>query len=612
MRNKKGRKALSLLKALFFLLFFGFLFLSFPFSYLKAQEEGLKKFKGKVFLPHQGFTSSLCEDCHRYLADYKGDIADFCLFCHNGSFGKPVSGTFNGAYLHYGRNCLACHSPHLIAEKSPGLLKAKGRGGEDFCFACHLNQTTQTTTFFKSFFNQGVHNLPSRSKSGLSCLNCHASHSSNSPQMEGFQGEGESSGEKLCFNCHQKQEEEFTFTSHHSVVSKEAGLECVSCHNPHFSRKKSLSNPRNTFLFLSDENDFCLACHNDNPPQKVSTSSSLVPYSIQFPSVQAPFFSGWNKTAFPSSAHGKKGVGCQTCHLSHGSRNLSLLGFKGKDSGFEEEKLCLSCHPLETPLVSAENDFEKSSHHPVEKANLHRPNEDMTGLAYDPESSRRHSECYDCHDPHQATAENPLAGVGGVDFKGTVKKPIEKTYELCFKCHSGYTLLPPEAEDLRQSFDPLNTSYHPVLAVGKNSINSSAFNPPLSSQSRIDCLDCHGSDSGSRSVHGSKYPPLLRLPAEKEKPDGEKNLCFKCHKYSAYKNPSSFTRFPYHSQHSQKFACLTCHLSHGSLKTGLLRTDFVLNKKTYKLKFSLEGNKGSCEISPSGSCHGEKTYERGY
>lgn len=609
--RKAKKEALTALRPVVYLFVLAIFFLGFSFALLEAQEASLQ-FGRKVFLPHRNFNASLCEDCHRYLANYEGEIAGFCLFCHDGTFGQPVSDTFKGEYLHYGRNCLACHSPHLIAEKSPGLLKAKGKTGEDFCFACHFNQTTQTVAFFKSRFNQGVHALPSKSKSRLSCLNCHLPHSSNSPKMEGFQGEDGFEEEKLCFNCHQKQEDEFSSASHHSVANKEVGLECVSCHNPHFTRRNSLSNPDNTFVSLENRTGFCLTCHDGNPPRRVSTSSSLVPYSIYFPSVQAPFFGGWDKSAFPDSAHALSKVTCSSCHLPHGSDNLSLLGFEGKDRNYDEEKLCLACHSAGKSSSSVGDDFKKPSRHPVEKANLHRADEDMTGLAYDPENSKRHAECYDCHDPHQATAENPLNGIGGVDLRGRIKKPVENVYELCFKCHTGYTFLPPEAEDLRQSFNPLNPSYHPVIKGGKNSISPSAFNAPYNSKSKICCLDCHGSDSGNKSVHGSNYSPILQKPAEKEKPDDEESLCFKCHKYSVYTSSSPFTRFPNHFQHAKRFACLICHQAHGSVEPALIRKRFVLKDKTYKLEFSLNEKSGSCQVSPAGPCHDQKTYERAY
>ncbi len=589
---------------LFILFFFFFLIIFKSFSNSNAKE--------KLFIPHRGFTSSLCEDCHRYLADYKGEIADFCFFCHNGSFGQPVSGTFAGSHLHYEKNCLACHSPHLVAGKSPGLLKSKGKTGEDFCFACHYNQTTQTLTFFKNQFNAGVHNFPSPGKSRLSCTNCHLPHSSNSAKMEGFQGQDGFSGEKLCFACHQKIENQFSQVSHHSLANKEIGLECVSCHNPHFTSTGSLSNPENTFLTLGNKTKFCLVCHDSEPPQKAADNSTLVPYSITFPQVKGPFFGGWDKSAFSKSSHGEKNISCLTCHLPHGSTNFSLLGLNGKDRGFEEEKICLSCHFYETTSQSKINDFKKASRHPIEKDNLHRSNEDMMGLAFDPQNSKRHAECYDCHNPHQATAGDPLAGVKGVDLKGNVKNSIAASYELCFKCHTSYTLLSPGTEDLRQSLNPLNPSYHPIVEVGKNSINKNAFNLPYNSESKIDCLDCHGSDTGSRAVHGSKYSPILQRPVEKEEPDSEKSLCFKCHKFTVYKSPSSLTRFPNHSQHSQKFACLICHQAHGSVKPALLQRVFVFNNKSYKLDFFLEKGKGSCQITPAGPCHDQKTYERSY
>ena len=83
-------------------------------------------------------------------------------------------------------------------------------------------------------------------------------------------------------------------------------------------------------------------------------------------------------------------------------------------------------------------------------------------------------------------------------------------YQLCFKCHSGSTVLPSNAGftpslyalDKAIEFNPANASYHPIEAAGTNQTpqmaaslaGSSPFKQwNFSTTSTIRCLDCHAS-----------------------------------------------------------------------------------------------------------------------
>jgi len=158
--------------------------------------------------------------------------------------------------------------------------------------------------------------------------------------------------------------------------------------------------------------------------------------------------------------------------------------------------------------------------------------------------SNRHSECADCHNSHQATAtaardsaqnadgwdaSRRLAGVSGVsvvngaaDSAPTYKflsgadtnvvpaNAVTREYQLCFKCHSGFTTLTSNAGltpskfalDKGVEFNPANTSFHPVEAPGKNATDKMAASLAGTSPykmwnftigSTIRCLNCHAS-----------------------------------------------------------------------------------------------------------------------
>ncbi len=583
-------------------------------------------------------TSNLCESCHRILSQFPGEKANFCLFCHDGTTpGANVLEDFDPLKkksIHLNKDkkldCGLCHSPHVNRSSNPKLLKSRGmtQSGEGICLDCHIQESTSTMGRLpQNNFLNSAHFIrtPSSTNSKISCLQCHNPHGSTNPFLISFKGEDESHKEEnLCFSCHKKEEKEFSYASHHPVSSKKTGLECVSCHNPHSVQSeegKEVSDPQNTQKFSLTTSEFCLKCHSGNAPQVTITTSVFIPYSINFRSNYGPFFNGWNKEDFLSSSHFKAGFSCFTCHHPHGSRNLNLTSFKGDNSfSYSEEKLCLTCHCQGGGAKDVEREFKKRFSHPIERSFLHRDGEDFADLAYFPVNSMRHAECVDCHDPHLASntsggsvIQGVLKGVGGVNSSLQVVNPITKDYELCFKCHSNYTILPPGQSDLSKAFSLLNPSYHPLEGRGKNKgIKEEAFISPWDENSLVSCLNCHGSEDGSKGVHGSNYSYILKMPYQEKFPNHQREICFLCHRYEVYKEPSPYTRFSSHYIHTSKFSCRACHESHGSKHPYLITDKFSIDGKTYFIDFSLTKRGGSCGISPDSGCHKKKEYEKQY
>jgi len=188
---------------------------------------------------------------------------------------------------------------------------------------------------------------------------------------------------------------------------------------------------------------------------------------------------------------------------------------------------------------------------------------------------RRHASCNDCHDPHSAMATpSPLGSYFGAGTQANVSgvrafytgvpaggtptyvflSAVVKEYELCFKCHSGYSwgtqTLPKfnwtrgrywmagdsasdvivQETDTAKELNPNNASYHPVVAKGKrpgserygwagNRTFNQTFVPGRNANSVIKCSDCHGSDSTTvKGPHGSNYKYILKRPAPSTEP----------------------------------------------------------------------------------------------
>ena len=169
----------------------------------------------------------------------------------------------------------------------------------------------------------------------------------------------------------------------------------------------------------------------------------------------------------------------------------------------------------------------------------------------------RHNECGDCHNAHEATgtastqatpgspwtAPGQLKGISGASvaydpagiapptytFLDGTTAPITLEYQLCFKCHSGATTLPAKtdvnhpsrwAEDKGAEFNPLNKSFHPIEAAGKNAstamANSLAGSSPyklwnFTVGGTVRCVNCHGDPrkvvAGAPPAAGSDLAP---------------------------------------------------------------------------------------------------------
>ncbi len=304
---------------------------------------------------------------------------------------------------------------------------------------------------------------------------------------------------------------------------------------------------------------------------------------------------------------------CAACHSGHQAQGPQLLRL-----ALPQSNLCFSCHAgtgalsdvkaqYVDPAVPA-NDATTSSYysHPATTLSDHttdRQNE--FGGRLD-----RHAACADCHQPHLAdpsaptqtsagwTASGPIRGASGVavvngsagsspTYTWTPTSTLE--YQLCFKCHSGFTQLPaqdpahPSRWELDKSVElnPSNASYHPIEAPGTNATAAMATSLSgtspfklwtFSTGSVIRCVSCHGdaslatpasppSDAAQLAPHAGPNRGLLMAPYRDRtlKPQGQDYtaadfaLCYQCHAESPMVDLSgdanSATNFNYHGVH---------------------------------------------------------------
>lgn len=228
----------------------------------------------------------------------------------------------------------------------------------------------------------------------------------------------------------------------------------------------------------------------------------------------------------------------------------------------------------------------------------------------------RHAECGDCHDSHRAdgtaatisaagwTASGATAGISGVAVSNRAAgsaptygawtsaadaHPVALEYELCLKCHSGFTRLRPRdlaapstwALDKGIELNPSNASTHPVEGAGSNGTAAMAASLTGSSPSKqwnflvgetVRCVNCHADPAtfdrvsppaagGDLSPHVSSNRGILFQPYRDRllKSSGgsydaaDFALCYVCHAEAPFRDVTGTARtdtnFQFHGLH---------------------------------------------------------------
>jgi predicted CXXCH cytochrome family protein len=337
-------------------------------------------------------------------------------------------------------------------------------------------------------------------------------------------------------------------------------LQCTTCHDPH-------SATYGKFLTMSnDESMMCRTCHlvSGWPASSHATSSATI--------------AGASKDKWTNLAAGTvRQAACEACHRPHtaGGRQR-LLRHEA------EEDNCLNCHDGSVAAKNIAAELDRLSRHNVrEFTGIHDPKED-------PSIMRRHVECADCHNSHQARAghtatppflQPPMTGATGATGAGDIVKPAIYEYQVCYKCHGGRgTVRAPLVDrvlintNVAEEFSPANYSFHPIETQGKNSSVPSLL-LPWRTTSLMYCTDCHSSSAtgGPRGPHGSAYTPLLvrnyaTADLTTESPAAY-DLCYGCHNRSAIISETG--PFKYHKKHvsEKRTPCSACHDPHGISST---------------------------------------------
>ncbi len=362
---------------------------------------------------------------------------------------------------------------------------------------------------------------------------------------------------------------------------------------------------------------------------------------------------------------------CAGCHRGHRASGIELR------SRWPEERVCFDCHTAGgigtnvEPAFTAYNNTGTGYYlHDVYLTSGTHHSWEMEGDQFG--GVNRHVECEDCHEPHEATrgytapprvpyemksasGVDPVWTVAGAptDFEWLIS--AEREFQICFKCHSSYTILAayrpdgwngassvanglykldneagrqsPDYRDLAVEFNPNNASFHPVITQGRNlAIPPGSFVNGWTVSSLVYCSDCHTNASAATQGDGPHGSPLLHLldgsqnytTVDNDSAPSSGEICFKCHDYTTYAGEGQARNTLFrdgddnlHATHTREEStpCYVCHDTHGSEQLHLINFDTsVVNisgvNRDSKNAWEFDGTSGTCFLSCHQQGHG--------
>ncbi|HEY3311605.1 MAG TPA: S8 family serine peptidase [Anaerolineales bacterium] len=595
-----------------------------------------------------GTANKLCATCHANAANQ-----GFPITLHTGGAGHG-NGTINYTAL----NCTQCH-PHSL-DSSPSTRD----GFQTTCRACHSQQLTRTSS--PGTRRQIVSN-PITSVNGGDFKR--TSHHINDALSDAD-----------CLKCHEMS------------LHKQGRVRLKNADSPAtvYQLDYTFTPGAPTQADADSYEAFCASCHDSN-----GAAGNLTPFSD---GKIAPSVTGLWASARHNLTVGTFLGSCMNCHDNgHGSNKLKLLApwnfiaSTSPDAMQQEEKFCFNCHTT-TPGRSVSAAFSTWTNtatrffaHDVSVDKGLDHGKEVFGSAFG--GTNRHIECGDCHESHKDAYPNTATapaiklsqrGASGVEptYSGSGAPgtysflgQAANEYQVCFKCHSSYTTLPSytpdgwgctanpctrnfvvdglrkltrtangqvqDTRDLAKAFNPNNASFHPLLAVGKNTaMFAGSFMPGWGVNSRVYCSDCHTNATPATGGTGPHGSPMLHVldgsttgdtnystqsfgtntrNVEPTVPNTE--ICFKCHQYSVYVSGSSSTNTYFrngsqnlHYEHmlNGRFTattCYTCHNTHGGNNLSLVNFEasvaVPLGGRTSETAWARTATQGTCYVS----CH---------
>ena len=453
-----------------------------------------------LVLQHDQSRSVGCDDCHALSRGYfySDDQAQeaMCRTCHNPTGVAAAMSDVAKHTIHEGNSttdCTSCHAPHgphttedphPEGQTAQNLKLIRGNTGRYFsratepalfqldpdhfafdednspwtgiCQSCH----TQTDHHTNDGSADHEHHI------GTNCTACHR-HENGFVASDG-----------LCTGCHGEQQGlrrqivgaggDFGRLSSHVSGAVDDG-DCVICHEmgKHQYGVVRLKDLDNGGLWTGGRDEWCLTCHDGDPPADVVFTSERG--------------SGYDKSSFLGSSHNQHmgSNGCSHCHHVHGSWHRSLLkdtnimsDYNHMDPGGGDYALCWKCHDM-AGILSGDNAFDR--YH-----GMH---------VYGTDSS-----CFTCHDVHApADANEP----GLINFEHAVQQGYDLSYVEGYDANTAFVF----TDDLGYCYVACHSTPHEPEAYIPQAGPAPSCLPchmpngkPVHDLQSSYCSDCHWDD----------------------------------------------------------------------------------------------------------------------
>jgi hypothetical protein len=344
---------------------------------------------------------------------------------------------------------------HSFADDNEDTLSVPG--GQAFDGACEVCHT-------QADHHRNTGDPDPHHAIGRTCTDCHAHDT-------GFAPTGGS-----CTECHATVQDdgdnnpvggrravvgEFALPSHHISDANLQDSDCEVCHDQSTHQLDQVrlfevdggtsillaGDPMSNSVEAAKLTAFCVACHDAD-----GAGGDTAPFSggAVRPEIDV--------TAWSAGSHLGGSIGCFGdgssfgCHASgHGSEKRKLLSTYDvapvpPANAEEEEGFCFNCHDADGPATS---DVHALFANPINWTNedvgdLSNWNlNDRHDVQYEAQLvSGAKIECTDCHDPHAASATNPLKADpdpsdGRLPGSGAIEAGADFQTEWCLDCHDG-------------------------------------------------------------------------------------------------------------------------------------------------------------------------------
>lgn len=475
--------------------------------------------------------------------------------------------------------CLTCHNPHEASHGNFVRSETKDR----LCATCHVDQGLHLAEAHNFTEKPDLKNARDQNaKDAGTCGFCHAVHNANGPMMWVATKDAPQNPDQLCTICHSKgglgEAKPVSLLSHptgqaapgdkatvpaslplfdsQSHVTNKGFVACGSCHDPHIDKARSANMLRGAGNPLG----LCIQCHQ----------------------AQAALRGGPHDRATKPSAWPKDIPGgdlCLACHRPHSDDRAKGLWTVASAAGASpSDAVCVSCHASATWVAGISAPAMGQVLHPrTINGSL-----DVGGLPVLPAprpGAMAALECKTCHDPHAERMGHLLRKTQSPEQAG-----------VCFVCHPNSSSISRSlhgasmAESLKSDTQACGPC-HAVHAVKGSQIANlwaAGLNAAGKDVSQQECLACHGAAGPAKVANVVQHPDVMVPPTPRIE---------------------SITAVgPRGIMPRDRITCITCHLPHGRLQTG------VLAAGTQPSLAALRASKPMVRMDVSGQvcamCHG--------